>query len=102
MHCVCESVYAIFLPMYPLCLSVPISDAELRISTVFVDGSKMINPRPDGPLDFPPPDGGGGGCLTPRLSRLLRHRRTKQKTAFESSVKIVLKLLRSLLRSGQN
>ena len=33
----------------------------------------VINPRPDGPLDFPPPDGGGGGRLnTPRLSRLLR------------------------------
>ena len=29
----------------------------------------LINPRPDGPLDFPPP---AGGCLnTPRLSRLL-------------------------------
>ena len=32
--------------------------------------SHDLNPRPDGPLDFPPP---AGGCLnTPRLSRLLR------------------------------
>ena len=32
-----------------------------------------LNPRPDGPLDFPPPAGGGGGVWTPhRLSRLLR------------------------------
>ena len=30
----------------------------------------QVNPRPDGPLDFPRP---AGGCLnTPRLSRLLR------------------------------
>ena len=32
----------------------------------------QINPRPDGPLDFPPPDGGGGVFEHPRLSRLLR------------------------------
>ena len=24
-------------------------------------GSAFINPRPAGPLDFPPPAGGGGG-----------------------------------------
>ena len=24
-----------------------------------------VNPRPDGPLDFPPPDGGGGCLNTP-------------------------------------
>ena len=31
---------------------------------------EQVHARPDGPLDFPPPD---GGCLnTPCLSRLLR------------------------------
>ena len=26
---------------------------------------KIVNPRPEGPLDFPPPDGGGGCLNTP-------------------------------------
>ena len=30
-----------------------------------------INPRPNGPLDFPPPDGGGGLRPPPLVTRLL-------------------------------
>ena len=59
-----------------------------------------INPRPDGPLDFPPP---AGGCLsTPPSISAPGHRRTKRRTAFESSRKIVSKSFRSFFGSGQN
>ena len=43
-------------------------------TTSFASFSKPVerlNPRPDGPLDFPPPDG-GGVFEHPCLSRLLR------------------------------
>ena len=60
-----------------------------------------INPRPAGPLDFPPPDGGGGVRKPPSLSAPA-HRRAKLKTEFEISLKIIPKLLRSFLSSGQN
>ena len=55
-----------------------------------------LNPRPDGPLDFPPPDGGGVFEHPPSISAPT-HRKTKQKTAFESSRKIISKSFRSFL-----
>ena len=62
-----------------------------------------FNPRPAGPLDFPPPAGGGGGVWTPPPSiSAPAHRRTKRKTAFESSRKIISKSYRSFFGSGQN
>ena len=63
---------------------------------------RPLNPRPDGPLDFPPPDGGCLNTPPPPSISAPAHRRTKRKTAFEISGKIILKLLRSFLSSGQN
>ena len=58
----------------------------------------LLNPRPAGPLDFPPPAGGGGCLNTPPPSiSAPAHRRTKRKTAFESSRKIISKSFRSFL-----
>ena len=66
-------------------------------------GDFNFNPRPAGPLNFPPPAGGGGGCLnTPPSISAPAHRRTKRKTAFESSRKIISKSFRSFFGSGQN
>ena len=42
-------------------------------------GQRYFNPRPDGPLDFPPPDGGGALKSPPPLSRLLGHVATRGK-----------------------
>ena len=56
-----------------------------------------VNPRPDGPLDFPPPDGGGGVFEHSPSISAPAHRRTKRKTAFESSRKIISKSYRSFL-----
>ena len=62
-----------------------------------------VNPRPAGPLDFPPPAGGGGGVFEhPPSISAPAHRRTKRKTAFESSRKIVSKSFRSFFGSSQN
>ena len=60
-----------------------------------------INPRPAGPLDFPPPAGGGRLNAPPMISAPGR-RREKRKAAFESSRKIILKSFRSFFCSGQN
>ena len=69
------------LPDLSLCFDVTDHDTLLEklqltiISTgwfkSYLEGHvQQVNPRPAGPLDFPPP---AGGCLnTPRLSRLLR------------------------------
>ena len=43
-----------------------------------------------------------GGVWTPPSISAPTHRRAIRKTAFESSLKIILKLLRSFLSSGQN
>ena len=61
----------------------------------------MFNPRPAGPLDFPPPAGGGAFERPPMISAPGR-RREKQKAAFESSRKIISKSFRSFFGSGQN
>ena len=46
---------------------------------------------------------GGGGCLnTPPSISAPAHRRTKRKTVFESSRKIISKSFRSFFGSGQN
>ena len=65
-------------------------------------GSTVVNPRPAGPLDFPRPAGGGGCLNTPPSISAPAHRRTKRKTAFESSRKIISKSFRSFFGSGQN
>ena len=39
----------------------------------------VFNPRPAGPLDFPPPAGGGAVVETPPLSQLLGHVATRGK-----------------------
>ena len=54
-----------------------------------------VNPRPDGPLDIPPSDGGGGVFEHPPSISAPAHRRIKRKTAFESSRKIISKTFRS-------
>ena len=47
-----------------------VSEVDNSSKTEAGEAGYMINPRVDGPLDFPPP---AGGCLnTPHLSRLLR------------------------------
>ena len=46
---------------------------------------QLFNPRPDGPLDFPPLFLRGRVFEHPRLSQ---HRRTKLKSLFESSIKL--------------
>ena len=61
-----------------------------------------FNPRPAGSLDFPRPAGGGGCLNTPPSISAPAHRRTKRKTAFESSRKIISKSFRSFFGSGQN
>ena len=63
-----------------------------------------FNPRPAGPLDFPRPAGGGGFEHPPPPPSISApaHRRTKRKTAFESSRKIISKSFRSFFGSGQN
>ena len=71
---------------------------KLNESCVLIE----LNPRPDGPLDFPPPAGGGGGLNTHPSISAPAHRRTKQKTAFESSRRIISKSFRSFFGSGQN
>ena len=73
------------------------------VLVVCITLSIYLNPRPDGPLDFPPPAGGGGVFEhpTPSISAPA-HRRTKRKTAFESSRKIISKSFRSFFGSGQN
>ena len=43
--------------------------AKFHVDTVI--NEEVINPRPAGPLDFPPPAGGGGVWTPPHLSRLL-------------------------------
>ena len=64
---------------------------------------RLVNPRPAGPLDFPPPAGGGGVWTPPPPSiSAPAHRRTKRKTAFETSRKIISKSFRSFFSSGQN
>ena len=52
---------------YTMSISVPIIANQAsdfheidNLSNLQVNLSKTINPRPEGPLDFPPPDGGGG------------------------------------------
>ena len=70
----------------------------------------MFNPRPAGPMDFPPPDGGGGGCLnTPRLSRLLRiveqngKRRSKpREKSFRNHIGHFLARVKIEVTRGQN
>ena len=61
----------------------------------------MVSPRPAGPLDFPPPAGGGRRLNAPMISAPGR-RREKRKAAFESSRKITSKSFRSFFGSGQN
>ena len=61
----------------------------------------FFNPRPAGPLDFPPPAGGAFERPPPMISAPGR-RREKQKAAFENSRKIISKSFRSFLGSGQN
>ena len=61
-----------------------------------------FNPRPAGPLDFPRPAGGGVFEHPPPSISAPAHRRTKRKTAFESSRKIISKSFRSFFGSGQN
>ena len=56
-----------------------------------------FNPRPDGPLDFPRPDG-GGLLRTPPCNSAPRSRSEKPKSAFESSSKIITKVFRSIFR----
>ena len=60
-----------------------------------------LNPRPAGPLDFPPPAGGGRLNAPPMISAPGR-RREKRRAAFESSRKIISKSFRSFFGSGQN
>ena len=62
---------------------------------------RLFNPRPAGPLDFPPPAGGGAFERPPMISAPGR-RREKRKAAFESSRKIISKSFRSFFGSGQN
>ena len=50
-----------------------------------------FNPRPDGPLDFPQPDGGGG---EPPSNSAPRRRSEKRKNVFESLLKIITKVSR--------
>ena len=57
-----------------------------------------LNPPPDGPLDFPQPD---GGLLRPPITRLLGHVVTRGKRHSKERKKIMTKLLRSFLRSSQ-
>ena len=57
-----------------------------------------VNPRPAGPLDFPPP---AGGDETPPLSRLLGHVATRGKRQSKERQQIMTKLHRSFSRSGQ-
>ena len=58
-----------------------------------------VNPRPAGPLDFPPPAAGGGGVWTPPMISAPGRRREKRKAAFKSSRKIISKSFRSFFGS---
>ena len=62
----------------------------------------MLNPRPAGPLDFPPPAGEGAFERPPPIISAPGRRREKRKAAFESSRKIISKSFRSFFVSGQN
>ena len=55
----------------------------------------VINPRPAGPLDFPPPAGEGGVWTPLPMISAPGRRREKRKAAFESSRKIISKSFRS-------
>ena len=57
--------------------AVPGGRSWYLVHLVLDDGPEHINPRPDGPLDFPPPD--GGLLRAPPLSRLLGHVATRGK-----------------------
>ena len=87
-------------PSCPLRIRHPLPDVERFLVCHLY--SSYINPRPAGPLDFPPPDGGGGCLNTPPSISAPAHRRTKRKTAFESSRKIISKSYQSFFGSGQN
>ena len=63
-------------------------------------GNLWLNPRPDGPLDFPPR--AGGVFEHPPSISAPAHCRTKRKTAFESSRKIISKSFRSFFGWGKN
>ena len=64
--------------------------------------SARVNPRPAGPLDFPPPAGGGAFERPLPMISAPGSRREKQKAAFESSRKIISKSFWSFFGSGQN
>ena len=59
--------------------------------------SPAFNPRPDGPLDFPRPDG-GGLLRPPPCNSAPITRSEKTKSAFESSSKIITKVFQSIFR----
>ena len=61
-----------------------------------------FNPRPAGPLDFPPLAGGEAFERPPPMISAPGRRREKRKAAFESSRKIISKSFRSFFGSGQN
>ena len=55
-----------------------------------------LNPRPDGSLDFPPPD--GGLLRLPPVTRLLDVVARNPKNAFEGSSEIITKVCQSIFR----
>ena len=63
-----------------------------------------INPRPDGPLDFPPHHGGGGVLRTPLVTRLLDVVAKNRKARLKALQKLLRKCFRhfpSILRSPE-
>ena len=74
-------------------------DCELTSTNVT---EMRINPRPAGPLDFPPPAEGGGAFERPPIISAPGRRREKRKAAFKSSREIISKSFRSFFGSGQN
>ena len=76
------------------------------VSLVSPRNTNSVNPRDDGPLDFPPPD--EGGCWPPLpCNSAPRHSSEKPKSALESSSGSITKVfgqlfsLRSILRSPE-
>ena len=79
MYDVCGWMYCGLIDGYGrMSLSYVVAERSVA-SFVFGIPDVLVNPRPAGPLDFPPPAGGGGLENPPPLSRLLGHVATRGK-----------------------
>ena len=75
---------------------------NLRGGAIRPPDRNRVNPRPDGPRDYPRTDGGGVFEHPPPTISAPIGRREKIKTAFDSSSKTITNVFRSIFGSDQN